>query len=109
MPGIQYEGKQRPISNSWGDIYLCGDEYRIGDSLSGSPVKAETKHGRILTYLLGHVGEDVSYERLTEISGSINPKSIMTSLRCQMKRSRSFKFIIRPHNFGKGVRLEERL
>jgi len=75
-----------------GDIYLCGNEYRIGDPEYGPPVRVRTKCGQILGHLLDHLGEDVSYDTLGEIADSTNPQTLLTGLRCQMKNSRQFKF-----------------
>ena len=112
MVRVRYQGSPRQISAHLGDIYLCDDEYRIGDPINGTPINVETKRGKILTYLLKHVGENVPYEKLGEISDSKNPREMMANLRNNMKSSKHFRFVgskrDRPDN-GQSVRLEERL
>ncbi|MBI4151775.1 hypothetical protein HY496_02290 [Candidatus Woesearchaeota archaeon] len=106
---IKYNGEHREISHQWGDIYLCGDEYRIGDPLNGVPIKSYTKHGTMLRYLLEHIGEKISYEELGDISGSKDPRGMMVSLKCQMRSSQKFRFVKRPTSDGSCVKLEERV
>lgn len=89
---IRYKGEPRSITARWGDVYLCGNEYRIGNPVNGTPVKAETKNGLMLRYLLEHSGEVVSYDTLGEISDSKDPRSMMSGLKNQMKGSRKFRF-----------------
>lgn len=107
---IKFRNESKEISAHRGDIYLCGNEYRIGDPILGTPINAETKRGRILSYLLEHLGENIPYEKLGEISGSKNPREMMVGFRHQMKSSQLFRFAGRPGNRPGGgdcVRLEE--
>ena len=106
---VRYRGEPREISRKYRDIYLCGDEYRIGDPINGTPVHSETKHGKILAYLLEHIGEKVSYEKLAEVSGSKDPRGAMTAVKCSMRSSKHFRFVRRPTSAGDCVKLEERL
>ena len=106
---IRYEGKERDISAKWGDVYLCGNEYRIGDPLRGTPINIDTKNGIMLGFLLTHLGVNVSYEKLGDVSGSKDPRSMMAGIKNQMKGSAHLRFAKRPSKDSSCVRLERRL
>ena len=87
------------------DIYWVKDEYRIGSPDSSISGRIDTINEKIILYLLDNVGKELTYEQISEASGSINPQSKLSGLVSQFKCSNHFRIIRRR---GK-VKLERRL